>query len=100
MGTGERWLVFGRHAFTGAVDAVLMTDVEGWVAGIASTANFAPQAWKIIKTRETKNISAWMYGLTVAAFVFWIVYGVLIGQWRAKPTRIPAAVGPSKMGQQ
>ncbi len=71
----------GGWCLVDMVDAVMMTNVVGWVAGIASTASFAPQAWKIIKTRETKNISAWMYGLTVVAFVFWIVYGVLIGQW-------------------
>ena len=42
------------------------TLIIGALAAIASTGSFAPQAWKIIKTRETKDISTGMYGLTVA----------------------------------
>ncbi len=53
----------------------------GWLATAASTVSFVPQAWKIIKTRETKDISRWMYMVTVAGFACWTIYGVLIGQW-------------------
>src|ERR1039458_1741764 len=42
-----------------------ISGATGALAAIASTASFAPQAWKIIKTRETKNLSTIMYGLTV-----------------------------------
>ena len=59
-------------------------DLIPWVGGLAalaSTASFAPQAWKIIKTRETKDISAAMYGLTVLGFALWLTYGILLGQW-------------------
>ena len=51
------------------------------LAAITSTASFAPQAWKIIKTRETKDISTGMYSLTVAGFALWLAYGVMLGQW-------------------
>jgi MtN3 and saliva related transmembrane protein len=51
------------------------------LAAITSTASFAPQAWKIIKTRETKDISTGMYGLTVAGFALWLAYGMMLGQW-------------------
>jgi MtN3 and saliva related transmembrane protein len=50
-------------------------------AAIASTTSFAPQAWKIIKTRETKDISTGMYGLTVTGFALWLSYGLLLLQW-------------------
>ncbi|WP_363349580.1 SemiSWEET transporter [Methylocystis echinoides] len=59
-------------------------DVAGFIgaaAAICSTASFAPQAWKIIKTRDTESISGKMYVLTVAAFALWMSYGVLRGDW-------------------
>jgi MtN3 and saliva related transmembrane protein len=53
----------------------------GSVAALASTVSFAPQAWKIIKSRKTDDISKRMYALTVTAFALWSVYGVMLGQW-------------------
>jgi len=55
--------------------------VIGGLAAAASTSSFAPQAWKIIKTRETKGISVGMYGITVVGFALWFAYGLLLGQW-------------------
>src|ERR1700738_576224 len=57
------------------------TLIIGVLAAITSTGSFAPQAWKIIKTRETKDISTGMYSLTVAGFALWLAYGVMLGQW-------------------
>ena len=53
----------------------------GAFAAICSTASFAPQAWKIIKTRETQDISVGMYLLTVTGFSAWTVYGIMLRQW-------------------
>ena len=53
----------------------------GSAAALASTFSFAPQAWKIIKSRKTDDISRRMYLLTVIAFALWIVYGAMLGQW-------------------
>lgn len=53
----------------------------GTAAAIASTVSFTPQAWKIIQTGETKDISAGMYVITVTAFALWAVYGVMLRQW-------------------
>lgn len=44
-------------------------------------ASFGPQAWKIIRSRETKDISVGMYLLTVSAFALWLAYGLLQQQW-------------------
>lgn len=55
--------------------------IIGSLAAIASTVSFTPQAWKIIRTRDTDAISAGMYALTVAGFALWTAYGVLLGQW-------------------
>ncbi len=53
----------------------------GYLAALASMASFVPQAWKIIRSRQTKGISSGMYLLTVSAFGLWLVYGVLLKQW-------------------
>jgi MtN3 and saliva related transmembrane protein len=55
--------------------------IAGALAAICSTISFVPQAWKIIRSGETRNISAGMYALTVAAFALWCGYGVALGQW-------------------
>jgi MtN3 and saliva related transmembrane protein len=55
--------------------------VIGALATIASTVSFTPQAWKIIKSRRTKDISAAMYSVTVAGFCLWTAYGALLKQW-------------------
>lgn len=55
--------------------------IVGTVAAICSTTSFAPQAWKIIQTRDTSAISAAMYTVTVIGFAFWAAYGFLQMQW-------------------
>jgi len=50
-------------------------------AALASIASFVPQAWKIIRTHKTKDISSGMYVLTVSAFALWTIYGIMTGQW-------------------
>ena len=60
---------------------VELASVVGGLASIASTSSFAPQAWKIIRTREMKGISAGMYGLTVVGFALWLAFGLTLGQW-------------------
>lgn len=49
--------------------------VVGWMAAALSTASFAPQAWRIIRTRDTEAISRSMYSLTVMAFALWACFG-------------------------
>jgi len=63
--------------------------IIGSFAAIASTLSFTPQAWKIIKSRSTKDISAGMYALTVTGFALWIGYGVMLKQW---PLIIPNSI--------
>lgn len=55
--------------------------VVGAAATLCSTVSFAPQAWKIIRTRDTSAISSLTYSFTVAGFVFWLVYGILLLEW-------------------
>lgn len=53
----------------------------GGLAGLASVVSFTPQAWKIIRSRETKGLSAGMYAVTVTGFTLWVTYGVLLMNW-------------------
>ncbi|HTI88203.1 MAG TPA: SemiSWEET transporter [Alphaproteobacteria bacterium] len=55
--------------------------VIGACATLASTVSFVPQAWKIIKSRRTHDISMGMYAVTVSGFALWTAYGVLLGSW-------------------
>lgn len=52
-------------------------------AGATATSilSFTPQAWKIIRSRKTDDISAGMYVLTVSGFALWTAYGVMIEKW-------------------
>lgn len=56
-------------------------NIVGTLAAILSVSSFAPQAWRIIRTRETKGLSVRMYLLTVIGFTLWFTYGILLGQW-------------------
>ena len=55
--------------------------IIGSLAAICSTTSFAPQAWKIIKSRDTSGISRGMYSVTVVGFAFWLAYGIMKGEW-------------------
>jgi MtN3 and saliva related transmembrane protein len=53
----------------------------GYLASICSMSSFTPQAWKIIKTRDTSGISAPMYAITVLGFAFWLAFGIMKAEW-------------------
>jgi MtN3 and saliva related transmembrane protein len=52
----------------------------GTVAAICTTASFLPQAIKIIKLKETRDISLLTYLLLEVGILMWLVYGVMIGE--------------------
>jgi len=58
-----------------------MTTLIGSAAALCSTVSFAPQAWRIIRTRNTEGLSAIMYGVTVVGFALWLLYGIRLGEW-------------------
>ena len=55
--------------------------IVGTLATICSTTSFVPQAWKVVRTRDTSAISKRMYAITVTGFSLWLAYGLLLGQW-------------------
>jgi MtN3 and saliva related transmembrane protein len=58
-----------------------MVVVIGSIAALCSISAFVPQAWRIVKTRQTDDLSTVMWTLQVIAFVVWIVYGALLTAW-------------------
>lgn len=56
-------------------------NVIGTLAAIASVLSFAPQAWRIIRTRETEGLSVRMYALTVVGFALWLAFGIVRMEW-------------------
>ncbi len=55
--------------------------VAGGIAAICSVVSFVPQAWRIVRSRDTSSISPATYSLTVAGFILWTAYGIGLGQW-------------------
>lgn len=55
--------------------------VAGILAALCSTISFVPQAWRIVRIRDTKAISPLTYSLTVTGFALWTAYGFGLGEW-------------------
>lgn len=57
-----------------------MVDPEliGAVAACLTTASFAPQAFLVIRTRNTAGISLLMYLLFTTGVACWLAYGLLV----------------------
>lgn len=50
----------------------------GMIAGILTSCSFIPQAYKVIKTKRTQDISLPMYSLCTVGVFLWLLYGLLI----------------------
>lgn len=58
--------------------------MEIWVSALAATlttAAFVPQALHIIRHKETKAISLFMYVAFAAGVALWMLFGTMIGNW-------------------
>jgi len=58
-----------------------LANIVGTGAALCSMTSFGPQIVKIWRERDASSVSLRMYLVTVAGFVLWSVYGVLIGSW-------------------
>jgi len=73
----RRWIV-GRPPWKPSVSAITVVSL---FAATLSMVSFVPQAWAVVRSRNTDGISLKMYLITVAGFIAWLAYGVLLGQW-------------------
>ena len=58
-----------------------VADVLGSVAGFLTTVAFAPQVWRVWKTRATRDISLGMYLIFTSGVACWLAYGIVLGAW-------------------
>jgi len=58
-----------------------IVQIIGLLAALMTTISNIPQAYKIIKTRETKGVSAWSNLVLLIGLIVWVVYGCLQNDW-------------------
>ena len=56
-----------------------MIEIIGYIAAFLTTFSFIPQVVKVIKDKQTRNISLQMYLIFSLGVSLWLVYGILIG---------------------
>jgi len=55
---------------------LIETEYLGYAAGILTTFAFFPQAFRMIRTRQTRDISmTWVASMTAGVFL-WLLYGL------------------------
>jgi MtN3 and saliva related transmembrane protein len=55
-----------------------MESYLGYLAAFCTTVAFIPQAVKVYKTKQTKDISLGMFSMLIAGFILWLWYGILL----------------------
>jgi MtN3 and saliva related transmembrane protein len=58
-----------------------LTETIGAVAALLTTLCWVPQAWRTIRTRDTRGISVWAQGAFLLGIALWLAYGLLLGSW-------------------
>lgn len=54
------------------------TEVIGMIAAFLTTIAFLPQAIKVIRTKNTQDLSLSMYSILFAGLLLWLIYGIQI----------------------
>jgi len=55
--------------------------ILGFAAALFTTISNIPQAVKIIRTKETKGVSAMSYLALLVGLIAWVIYGILRDDW-------------------
>jgi MtN3 and saliva related transmembrane protein len=63
------------------MDALVLVNAVGTLAGLCSKSSFVPQLIKIAREKRAEGVSLHTYMVTVTGFALWIVYGVLLKSW-------------------
>lgn len=58
-----------------------MNDLIGYLAAFLTTACYIPQTLHVLRERKTHGISLFAYLTLTTGITFWVLYGVLIGNW-------------------
>lgn len=57
-----------------------LSTIIGFTAAVCTTSGFLPQAFKIMKTKSTKDISLLMYLVLWTGTLLWLIYGIVINE--------------------
>lgn len=60
-------------------EKIMNPELFGGLAAFLTTAAYVPQAIKIFREKESKNISLGMYAMMSAGIFLWLVYGLMLG---------------------
>ena len=52
--------------------------VLGFIAAACTTIAFLPQMIKTLKSRQTRDISLWMYIILTLGLLLWLIYGIML----------------------
>jgi MtN3 and saliva related transmembrane protein len=55
-----------------------LKEAIGLIAASCTTLSFVPQAWQIIRSRQTAGISLVMYSIFAVGILLWLVYGLAL----------------------
>ena len=58
-----------------------LSDLIGYLAAALTTCSFVPQALHTFRTRDVSGISLAMYAAFTVGVFFWLIYGLLRGDW-------------------
>jgi len=58
-----------------------MAELIGLIAAILTTACYVPQAWHVVKERNTEGISLLAYSTLFCGVSLWLVYGLMLGSF-------------------
>jgi MtN3 and saliva related transmembrane protein len=53
----------------------------GFAAATLTTLCWVPQAWRTIRTRDTRAISLWTQSIFALGVLLWLAYGLLLMSW-------------------
>lgn len=56
-------------------------ELLGHLAGLLTTGAFVPQLIRVLRTRQTRDISLVTFILFVLGVALWLVYGLLLQAW-------------------
>ena len=56
-----------------------LVDLVGYAAAFFTTAAFFPQALRVVRTRQTRDISLSMYVIFTLGVALWLSYGIALG---------------------
>jgi len=58
-----------------------MEDIIGMLAGTLTTISFIPQVIKVLRTKNTKDLSLMMYVIIFIGVLLWLIYGIAIDRY-------------------